>query len=100
MDSNNSLKRIAQNGTREVGDHCVFSKSNYYLPQALIKSFANEVKPQNPPEVRTPSVTDEALEIYLDDPNTFLVDPSAIVKNRGEEDSTDCNGLDVLSRSV
>ncbi|KAH9846255.1 hypothetical protein C2E23DRAFT_872456 [Lenzites betulinus] len=43
MDGNNSLKRMRPLGGRQVGDTRVFEDSDYFLPQAFVNTFANEV---------------------------------------------------------
>ena len=50
MDGNNSLKRIAKIGDREVGDTREFKGSDYYLSDSFVSLYANEVKPRKAPE--------------------------------------------------
>ena len=58
MDGNNSLKRFAPLGNREVSDTRVF-ESDYFLPQDFVDKFAGEVKGrQNQPHVEVPDVED------------------------------------------
>ncbi|KAI0712638.1 hypothetical protein C8Q76DRAFT_769169 [Earliella scabrosa] len=44
MDGNNSLKRIATSGGREVADLRVYEDNDYFLPREYVDSFAGEVK--------------------------------------------------------
>ncbi|KAH9847640.1 hypothetical protein C2E23DRAFT_729996, partial [Lenzites betulinus] len=46
MDGNNSLKRMRPLGGRQAGDTRVFEDSDYFLPQAFVDTFANEVSRQ------------------------------------------------------
>lgn len=43
VDGNNSLKRMAGVGNREVSDTRVFGESDYYLSADFVNTFANEV---------------------------------------------------------
>ena len=43
MDGNNSLKRLASVGGRQVGDARTFN-SDYILPRSFVNQFAHEVK--------------------------------------------------------
>ena len=44
LDGNNSLKRIkSSRGQQEAGDVCEFSDSNYFLNNAYVNSFENEI---------------------------------------------------------
>jgi hypothetical protein len=42
LDGNDSLKRIAQIGSREVGDIRCFSDSDYYIPADEVDEWARE----------------------------------------------------------
>ena len=54
MDGNNSLKRVAVAGDRQVGDTRKFA-SDYILPREYVDKFANEVKArQAQPHVEVP----------------------------------------------
>ena len=44
IDGNNSLKRIARVGTREVADTRTFSDSDYYIPLEEVDQWAGEVR--------------------------------------------------------
>ncbi|KAI0640725.1 hypothetical protein C8Q79DRAFT_920896 [Trametes meyenii] len=44
MDGNNSLKRVAKFGDREVSDMREFTASNYFLPNDFVDKFKNEVQ--------------------------------------------------------
>ncbi|KAI9061959.1 hypothetical protein FKP32DRAFT_1574922 [Trametes sanguinea] len=44
MDGNNSLKRIAKFGDRQVADTRVFTESDYYLSRAFVDRFKDEVR--------------------------------------------------------
>ena len=43
IDGNDSLKRIARVGTREIGDTRCFSDSDYYIPSEEVDQWAGEV---------------------------------------------------------
>ena len=61
MDGNNSLKRFAPVGNREVGDVRTF-ESEYYLPTEFVDRFADEVKGrQSQPHVEVPEQLDSEL---------------------------------------
>ena len=44
MDGNNSLKRIAKIGKRDVADRRVFTESDYYLSEDFVDKYAYKVK--------------------------------------------------------
>jgi hypothetical protein len=44
IDGNDSLKRIARVGAREVGDTRCFSDSDYYIPSEEVDQWAGEVR--------------------------------------------------------
>ncbi len=44
IDGNNSLKRIAKIGDRDVGDRREFTESDYYLLAEYVDRYKNEVK--------------------------------------------------------
>lgn len=44
IDGNDSLKRIARVGSREIGDTRCFSDSDYYIPSEEVDQWAGEVK--------------------------------------------------------
>ncbi|KAI0686976.1 hypothetical protein C8Q76DRAFT_772245 [Earliella scabrosa] len=44
MDGNNSLKRVATSGGREVADLRVYEDHDYFLPRDYVDGFAGEVK--------------------------------------------------------
>ena len=53
LDGNESLKRLAQIGDRQVGDERTFEASDYYLSTSFVDSFADQVKSKrtkDPPE--------------------------------------------------
>ncbi|OCH83864.1 hypothetical protein OBBRIDRAFT_815682 [Obba rivulosa] len=56
IDGNNSLKRMAKVGSRDVGDTRIFSQSDYYLPDDFVDQFAHEVKARK-----------QAAKVVLDD---------------------------------
>lgn len=47
-DSNNSLKRMLPVGNRTAGDTRSFEDFDYFLPQAYVNRYANEVRPLPP----------------------------------------------------
>lgn len=57
VDGNNSLKRMASVGKREVADTRVFNDSDYYLTEEFVDLYANEVKAR--PSDRDPSDFDD-----------------------------------------
>jgi hypothetical protein len=44
IDGNDSLKRIARVGAREIGDTRCFSDSDYYIPSEEVDEWAGEVR--------------------------------------------------------
>ncbi|OJT09099.1 hypothetical protein TRAPUB_1 [Trametes pubescens] len=50
MDGNNSLKRMAALGGRQVGDRRTFHDSDYFLPTAFVNEFAHEVRSRPLPD--------------------------------------------------
>jgi len=44
IDGNDSLKRIARVGAREIGDTQCFSESDYYIPSEEVDQWAGEVR--------------------------------------------------------
>ena len=44
LDGNDSLKRIARVGAREIGDTRCFSNSDYYIPSKEVDHWAGEVR--------------------------------------------------------
>ena len=44
VDGNDSLKRIAQIGSRDVGDTRCFSNSDYYIPAEEVDEWARETR--------------------------------------------------------
>ncbi|KAI0782170.1 hypothetical protein C8Q75DRAFT_795935 [Abortiporus biennis] len=53
FDGNNSLKRMSTSalGNRVAGDTRTFEDSDYFIPQAYVDKFANEVRAQKSPPV-------------------------------------------------
>lgn len=49
IDGNNSLKRIARIGSREVGDARCFSDSDYFIPSEEVDGWAGEVGSEQSP---------------------------------------------------
>lgn len=46
LDGNNSLKRMSSNRSQwEVGDVCKFQDSDYFLRNAYVNLFENEIRP-------------------------------------------------------
>jgi len=65
IDGNDSLKRIARVGAREVGDTRCFSDSDYYIPSEEVDQWAGEVRSRH--DVREDS-EDEASNDEGQDP--------------------------------
>lgn len=67
VDGNNSLKRMAGVGKREVADTRVFSESDYYLTEEFVDLFANEVKARpSDPNVEEDDGREELEEDWVD----------------------------------
>lgn len=80
VDGNNSLKRVAGIGSREVSDNRVFKESDYYLSKDFVNTFAGEIK------ARTVSlVADEDPDEWVDkehgDPTDGTEDASQCTEN-------------------
>ncbi|KAJ3807341.1 hypothetical protein F5876DRAFT_90615 [Lentinula aff. lateritia] len=77
VDGNNSLKRVAGIGSREVSDNRVFEESDYYLSKDFVNTFAGEIK------ARTVSlVADEDPDEWVDEEHGDPTD--------GTEDASQC----------
>ncbi|KAI0674307.1 hypothetical protein C8Q78DRAFT_1014194 [Trametes maxima] len=59
MDGNNSLKRVAKFGDREVSDMREFTASNYFLPNDFVDKFKNEVQDTEPSDHDQPHGADQ-----------------------------------------
>ncbi|KAI1782537.1 hypothetical protein LXA43DRAFT_1103887 [Ganoderma leucocontextum] len=69
MDGNNSLKRFAPVGNRDVGDTRIF-ESDYWLSMEFVNTFAGEVKArQLQPHVAVPEAEDDDAETEWEDDN-------------------------------
>ncbi|KAE9406005.1 hypothetical protein BT96DRAFT_751532, partial [Gymnopus androsaceus JB14] len=75
VDGNNSLKRMAGIGKREVADTRVFNDSDYYLSEDFVDLFANEVKAR-PSVARADDSDDNAEELEEDWVDTVNGDPT------------------------
>ncbi|KAI0371572.1 hypothetical protein BV20DRAFT_1035216 [Pilatotrama ljubarskyi] len=81
IDGNNSLKRIAKFGHREVADTRDFDESDYYLPAAWVDQFKDEVRSHRSREARQQATEeraeddDEWSDVEEDDVE-FLEDPT------------------------
>ncbi|CDO75946.1 hypothetical protein BN946_scf184873.g35 [Trametes cinnabarina] len=64
LDGNNSLKRVAKFGDREVADTREFGESDYYLPAAFVDIYKDEVKRTG--EVAPPAVPMDDHSYHLD----------------------------------
>ena len=51
VDGNDSLKRIARIGSRDIGDTRCFSDSDYYIPAEEVDEWAKETRSMLPVEV-------------------------------------------------
>ncbi len=80
IDGNNSLKRIAHVGAQDIADTRVFEDSNYYIPQAFVDKFANEMKAQ-----KQPVDNNDAMDVDGDVP---MVDERGVIQDT-EGDPTD-----------
>lgn len=89
MDGNNSLKRMATTGNRQVGDTRMFS-SDYILPRTYVDSFANEVK-SRPREPHVPVPEGEDNSLWVDDPGSDgNHDPTEGDPTDGDPDLSSC----------
>ena len=74
IDGNNSLKRIAQIGDRDVADRREFADYDYYLPAEFVDQFKDEVKHRREePEVQRRDSDDEWTDEKKDDDSCFVV---------------------------
>lgn len=77
VDGNNSLKRVAGIGSREVSDNRVFEESDYYFSKDFVNTFAGEIK------ARTVSlVANEDPDEWVDEKHGDPTD--------GTEDASQC----------
>ncbi|KAJ4463848.1 hypothetical protein C8J55DRAFT_443245 [Lentinula edodes] len=65
VDGNNSLKRMAGVGNREVSDTRVFGESDYYLSADFVNTFANEVT--HPSHIVEDEDPDESQSEWVDE---------------------------------
>ncbi|KAI1792846.1 hypothetical protein LXA43DRAFT_886785 [Ganoderma leucocontextum] len=76
MDGNNSLKRFAPVGNRDIGDTRTY-QSDYWLPTDFVDKFANEVKARQPqPHVAVPDVTNDDADSDWEDDDSGEGDPT------------------------
>lgn len=62
IDGNDSLKRVARIGSRNIGDTRCFSESDYYIPSEEIDQWAREVKSQTNALVDDDVETEDSVE--------------------------------------
>ena len=62
IDGNDSLKRIASVGSRDVGDTRCFTDSDYYIPSEEVDQWAKEVKSRGRDEENLDIETEEDEE--------------------------------------
>ncbi|THH23215.1 hypothetical protein EUX98_g7960 [Antrodiella citrinella] len=85
IDGNDSLKRMASTGTRDLADRRVFQDSDYFLPRAYVDKYAHEVK------ARRLSPEDVATKVTHDDPSSA---DGPATTNQTSNDDEDCEGLE------
>ncbi|KAI9069496.1 hypothetical protein FKP32DRAFT_1608414 [Trametes sanguinea] len=77
LDGNNSLKRVAKFGDREVADMREFADSDYFLPTAFVELYKDEVKRAGnavPPAVPTDHRSDVSDHDDADDDDATAAD--------------------------
>ncbi len=55
LDGNNSLKRMAPLGGRDVGDSRILTDTNYFLPREYVNQFSTDIPTRKPPPVQADS---------------------------------------------
>ncbi len=79
MDGNNSLKRVATSGGRQMGDLRVYEDGDYFLSRDFVDSFASEVKSRQ--SSGKPEVPDTSDPIERDQDED---EPAAAVEAEGD----------------
>ncbi|OSD03883.1 hypothetical protein PYCCODRAFT_1424523, partial [Trametes coccinea BRFM310] len=95
MDGNNSLKRLAPLGGRQVGDRRVFEDSDYFIPTAFVDSFAKEVKSR--PSAPLADEDDDDVDIRDYDPTAEGHTTDAPERPKADEEGDPTDGAAVIS---
>jgi hypothetical protein len=77
IDGNDSLKRIARVGAREIGDTRCFSESDYFIPSEEVDEWAGEVSSGNAGEDPEDDTSDNHEEPDLADGDDSSQGPCA-----------------------